>query len=252
MPHHNSWLRSLPPPFSNWSHSRDFPPFAKKPFRERVRKMAVQGVARPDVEPPIETFPLPEAETIQDPVLAFRKNLEQVGGEFYQVSEAQAPNQVAELLRRLGIKQLLAWGELEPTIYSILHRLEWEGLKIQQPELPQGVGPERASTLAELDRFEAGLTGASAAIAESGTLVLPGGRRRSQLVSLLPPIHLAILHQRDIYTTMETWMKAGGERQVTNLAQTNLISGPSRTADIEMTLTVGVHGPRRVIVFCLE
>ena len=51
---------------------------------------------------------------------------------------------------------------------------------------------------------------------------------------------------------MTDWLGEGGEEAIVGASSLNLISGPSRTADIEMTLTIGVHGPGQVIVFCLD
>jgi len=64
----------------------------------------------------------------------------------------------------------------------------------------------------------------------------------------LPEIHLAILHARHIHADLPQALKHPLLRAA---ATTVLISGPSRTADIEMTLTLGVHGPKEVFVFCL-
>jgi L-lactate dehydrogenase complex protein LldG len=97
-----------------------------------------------------------------------------------------------------------------------------------------------------------GLTGAVAGLADAGTLVLPAGPGRSQLASLLPPIHLAVLHESEIYDSLESWLLNDGPRWLSTQSAVVLITGPSRTADIEMTLTVGVHGPGRVVVFLVE
>jgi L-lactate dehydrogenase complex protein LldG len=65
-------------------------------------------------------------------------------------------------------------------------------------------------------------------------------------------VHFAILRVEDIYRTMDGWLAIVGAEQLAETACMNLISGPSRTADIEMTLTIGVHGPGEVVVFCVE
>ncbi len=88
----------------------------------------------------------------------------------------------------------------------------------------------------------AGLTGAFAAVAETGP-------QRLQAASLLPEIHLVVLDVRDIYRSMDEVLRL---EEISQSAAVSLISGPSRTADIEMTLTLGVHGPEEVYVFCLN
>ena len=96
--------------------------------------------------------------------------------------------------------------------------------------------------------MEAGLTGALAGVAETGTLVLLGGRGRPLTASLLPLLHIAVLKAEDILPDMAAALKLP---ELQECAAAALVSGPSRTADIEMTLTLGVHGPREVVVFCL-
>ncbi len=97
-------------------------------------------------------------------------------------------------------------------------------------------------------QIRVGITGAAAGIAETGTLVVTSGNGKPQSTSLLPQIHLAILREADITKNLA---KVLSLHKVRNAATVSLISGPSKTADIEMTLTVGVHGPGEVYVFCI-
>jgi L-lactate dehydrogenase complex protein LldG len=93
-----------------------------------------------------------------------------------------------------------------------------------------------------------GISGADAGIAETGTLVLTQEKGKPQFVSLIPEIHFAVIRASDIAEDLTQIISSEKIRQA---SMTTLISGPSRTADIEMTLTIGVHGPRQVHVFCL-
>jgi len=97
--------------------------------------------------------------------------------------------------------------------------------------------------------IRAGLTGTLAAVADTGTLVMTGGPGRALFSSLLPEVHIAILRTSDI---RESLPQVLGMREIQSAASVVLISGPSRTADIEMTLTIGVHGPRELYVLCLD
>ena len=94
----------------------------------------------------------------------------------------------------------------------------------------------------ELDRFTAVLTASTLAIAETGTLVLqnlPGQGRRA--ATLVPDVHLCVVHEADVVATVPEAMR---RLQATADLPTTFISGPSATADIEMTRIKGVHGPR--------
>lgn len=95
---------------------------------------------------------------------------------------------------------------------------------------------------AELDAFEGVVTGATVAIAETGTIVLQNvagqGRRAATLV---PDYHLCVVRMGDVVETVpEAMERLAG----TSTVATTFISGPSATADIEMTRIKGVHGPR--------
>ena len=103
---------------------------------------------------------------------------------------------------------------------------------------------------AELDGFEGVVTGAALAIAETGTIVLqnvPGQGRRA--ATLVPDYHLCIVRGSDV---VETVPEATARLQGTAGLATTFISGPSATADIEMTRIKGVHGPRFLDVILVE
>src|SRR5689334_10934838 len=103
----------------------------------------------------------------------------------------------------------------------------------------------------DLFNFDVGITRAQAGIAETGTLVLDSAVERNRLVSLVPPIHIAILDASKIYATLgETLAMLQSSDEVSPAI--TFITGPSRTADIELTLTVGVHGPQELHAIIVE
>ncbi|MCS4505872.1 lactate utilization protein C [Arhodomonas aquaeolei] len=93
-----------------------------------------------------------------------------------------------------------------------------------------------------------GVTGVFCAIAETGTLMLLSGAETPAATSLLPPAHVAVVPRERIVPGMEeAWALLRAETGEMPRA-VNFVSGPSRTADIEMTVVRGVHGPGRVHV----
>jgi L-lactate dehydrogenase complex protein LldG len=91
-----------------------------------------------------------------------------------------------------------------------------------------------------------GITGAFCAIAETGTLMTMSGRDTPSAVSLLPETHIAVARKsRIVHGTEEAWQLMRDELSEPPRA-VHFISGPSRTADIEQTVTLGAHGPYRV------
>ncbi len=94
---------------------------------------------------------------------------------------------------------------------------------------------------------EVGISTAQAAIAETGTLVLDSARERHRLVSLVPPVHIAIVEASSIFQTLGEALAFIHQNGNISPAVT-FITGPSRTADIELTLAIGVHGPQELYV----
>ena len=97
-----------------------------------------------------------------------------------------------------------------------------------------------------------GVTGCFCAIAETGTLMLLSGPDTPPTASLLPETHIAIVNPSRILRGMEdAWELLRTERAAALPRAVNFVSGPSRTADIEQTVTLGAHGPYRVHIILL-
>ena len=139
-----------------------------------------------------------------------------------------------------------------------LSALEARGLDVHEmpaAEAEDAASRERLRAIAA--RADLGLTGVDLAVAETGTLILMSGVGRPRSTSLLPPYHVAVfdrtalvesLHQVGVF--LEAWHGDGAPPGTG--AVINFITGPSRTADIELTLTRGVHGPREVHAIFVE
>jgi L-lactate utilization protein LutC len=94
--------------------------------------------------------------------------------------------------------------------------------------------------------YEVGISTAQAAIAETGTLVLDSACERHRLVSLVPPVHIAIVNASSIVETLSDALTLLQQKEISPAI--TFITGPSRTADIELTLAIGVHGPQELYV----
>ncbi len=99
------------------------------------------------------------------------------------------------------------------------------------------------------EQGEVGITEVDYGIAETGTMVLGGGAGRPRSASLLPSIHLGLLPVSRILPSLKSFFHLNHSAFKSNTFF--FITGPSRTADIEQTLTLGVHGPRRVHILLL-
>lgn len=90
-----------------------------------------------------------------------------------------------------------------------------------------------------------GFTGARGAVARTGSIVVDAGRAQGRTVSLLPPMHVALVARGAIVDEPGDLWRSLGAPMPSNLVQ---ITGPSRSADIELIITLGVHGPRSLWV----
>lgn len=185
----------------------------------------------------------------------FSEALVAAKGEVMRADDLQAAlDMLGELLREVGARRIVVNGERPLHDLDLAHRFpayEWHFVERSDGDL-------RAACAAA----DVALSSADAALAETGTLVVSSGPTRSRLATLLPPLHVALLPTSRLTTDLFTWIveRAGGtpagqqEETVTGRLPANLtlISGPSKTADIEQTLSIGVHGPKRLIVILYE
>jgi L-lactate dehydrogenase complex protein LldG len=107
---------------------------------------------------------------------------------------------------------------------------------------------------ATVETAQVGITGCDAAIAATGTLVLTSGPGRSRMASLLPPLHIALVREAQLIPRLEDWVAAryvDGLRDMREASNITLITGCSRTADIEMSPVFGVHGPLEFVVILI-
>lgn len=130
---------------------------------------------------------------------------------------------------------------LSRAVAPLLH----EGQRVYSPartRLEQAAVRELALRVESYAEADATVEEVWAGIAETGSIVCASVDGRAVQASLLPSHHIAILDAARIYATLEDFFESLGSPP-TNLA---IITGPSRTADIELTLAVGVHGPQRL------
>lgn len=184
-------------------------------------------------------------------VKPFRDELEPLGASSSLAkNDAQAIEIVLDLVSKADGKDLLAWSDAELPVRELGAALGARGFTRREVNLPRDAAGRHARLL-ELEPCAAGITGALAGIADTGSLALLARATRPRLVSLLPPLHIALLPVSRLFPTMASFFAAEPEltRSSSNLV---LITGPSRTADIELTLTRGVHGPKTLHVVLLE
>jgi len=183
-----------------------------------------------------------------EPVEQFRSELEALRAYVHVCdSPADAVEQVLALLEQAGARSALAWAPDQLPLPGLAEALTAGGVELAAGQV---LGADRAALYAELEPAAVGISGVDVAIAESATMLLVSGPGRGRLASLLPPMHIALLPEQRIVRTLPQALDrlssefgAGLFRDRSNLT---CITGPSRTADIELSLTLGVHGPREI------
>jgi L-lactate dehydrogenase complex protein LldG len=111
---------------------------------------------------------------------------------------------------------------------------------------------ERAGAAA-LFASDLGISAVQWGIAETGTLVLESDREHHRLVSLVPPVHVALIQAQQIRESLGEILSLISENGEEGLSRAvTFITGPSRTSDIELTLAIGVHGPTALHVIIIE
>lgn len=167
----------------------------------------------------------------------FVSEAEGAQAEVHQLARLEdVPGAVKRLLNDAGIDRL----KIAPR--DALQALDWSG---QDVSFGRGEGDDHA-----------GLAYAYAGVAETGTLVMRSSPTSPTTLNFLPDLHIVALRKNDIAANYEeVWARlradAGANRPV--LPRTvNWITGPSRTADIEQTLLLGAHGPRRLVILLID
>lgn len=178
-------------------------------------------------------------------VIRLRKGMEAVHTEFIEATPATWPAVVRAFCDREGLKNLL-YGPAGEAGAALAAAWAPGGAQLMPYDRPVETFKQELFT-----GVDAGFTDTVGGVAETGGLLLMPGSAEPRLMSLVPPIHIALLRASTIQDSFWSAVKAlGWGRSLPPNAL--LISGPSKTADIEQTLAYGVHGPKRLIVVLVD
>ena len=146
-----------------------------------------------------------------------------------------ARQRVADILAQLGCDR--------PAVSDDAWRSPWDMARLgldPAPEDHSGTG---------LADTAVGITGTAYAMADTGTIVVCSGQAGGRAESLLPPAHIALVKTTDLVPGLPELLGAlGCDHRFELSSAVTFITGPSRTADIELTLTIGVHGPKQLFI----
>ncbi len=200
--------------------------------------------------PPSKEVPLPDVagwfaahargEDLARRIARLRYALEGAHAEVHDTTATEWPALLLKIAAAKGVRTLLIGTDCAHG--TTLQTMPVVGLQL----VPYASAIESwRATL--FDGIDAGLTLAKSAIAESGSLILWPDASEPRLLSLVPPLHFVLLDTASIHADFHSAL--GAENWKDGLpANALLISGPSKTADIQQTLAYGAHGPRELIV----
>ena len=212
-------------------------------IRHALRRDGLSGAGRQEVEarlaqpprgPAVARADLPQA----DKVALFCQWAEANNATVARVAADQVPGEVVGYLARnnLPAQAAMAPGD-ELACY------DWAGQKMLSLRKGRAEGSDAVS-----------ITGAFAGIAETGTLVMASGPDHPVTLNLLPDTHVVVLCENDIVGGYEdVWARLRARYGKDRMPRTvNTITGPSRTGDIEQTIELGAHGPRRMHILVVR
>ncbi len=157
-----------------------------------------------------------------------------------EIHTEPANQAIWSVIHRYGIENYMSW---DADRIDGLDRLPHELRRIhtETPRGPDG----RAEHNARYMDSQLGITGAEAGFAETGTIVVRSGPGQPRMASLVPLVHVAVLRRDRIFRSASHWA-ADPSARMSDGSNVVFITGPSKTADIESIVTLGVHGPKHL------
>jgi len=205
---------------------------AKERMLKKVRQALLQK--RDNPHPNLEELPLYKDET--EPLdVTFARELNAVSGNFvYCDGEIAVVENLIALVEQFNISKIFVW---EASIQKMLGHYGFPFLKDDK----------------DFQDAEAGITGCEALIARNGSILISNAGMSGRRLSIYPPIHIVFAKASNIVMDIKHGISLIKERYREQIpSMISVITGPSRTTDIEKKLVLGAHGPKNLYVFLIE
>ncbi len=172
----------------------------------------------------------------------FAARAKSVGAEVFRVATAaEARGVLVELAKSLGAKEAVAVDCPLAVAAGAYEALKEAGLEVYTAQADIAVHAKTA---------DLGVSGVEFGVAETASVLQDALAIESRLVSTLPPVHAVFMQSGNLLPAMADAL--GAVSQVFDRGYLSFITGPSRTADIERVLTIGVHGPSRFVIIAVD
>jgi len=179
----------------------------------------------------------------------FVRELQAVGGQVIEVgSEIEAVEKIVELALRIGVRSAVSAEPITEELTAVDAELQKHGMTVIRTDPVSR--DDFAQMRARLARADLGIVEADYAIAATGTIAQIATASRPRLASLLPPASVIVMHVDRIVPDLAALVRTVGPERISENPMV-LITGPSRTADIEKRIVLGVHGPKDLYVILI-
>ena len=198
-------------------------------------------VARPQIDSVGRDYLSCYAWTLDQRIQRFSERMQAVRAEIHPATASTWLDTLADICQQKGLNNLLYAPN---TVLG-------QQISAQAQRFPKALDYAQPIELWKDELFhqvDAAFTATDGGIAETGSLILMPNSDEPRLMSLVPPIHIALLDTAKLYSTFAEAIQAQGWVQHGMPTNALLISGPSKSADIEQTLAYGVHGPKELVV----
>jgi L-lactate dehydrogenase complex protein LldG len=206
------------------------------PVIENVRRSLARTVHAP-VKPRPAIYESRQPASMDAEAERFLEEVKKLSGVSQKLSPSDIDAALEALVREQNVRKATAWETAHLRQLGVTEILNSLGVEIVSPNASKH----------EMAQCDLGITEADFLLPETGTLVLRSSAEKPRAVSLLPRIHLAIVRPNMLRADMhQVFAEAKNHHYLV------FITGPSRTADIELTVTLGVHGPKNLYVWIMS
>lgn len=223
---------------------------AQDKFLKRIKSSLSRSLlpaAAPDHPGSFRGYSYQADPPLPDLIRAFTRELEALSGHVYVSGDTEEViGIILQILAGHEAERIMTWDQPALNLPGLDKALDEAGIITEESDLPAR-GSVRQTRLDRLDQVTVGLTGAHGGLADTGSIALISGPGQGRLASLLPLVHIALLAADRLYPALPAFLSAHPTAATTG-SNLVFITGPSRSGDIEMSLSMGVHGPKEVHV----
>lgn len=211
---------------------------ARNEILERIRKAlsipTKHKLEEPDWEAPVYAQKVDEAGEAPDLAVLFAENFTVKNGQFFYVENyGHLYDDIAGFVAERGLRRIACWEA------GLAEVLAFKGIAFETGD-------------AGLESVEASFTLCEALVARTGSVLVSSSQGAGRRLTIYPPIHVVVATTSQIVPDVEDGLAMLREKYDRYPSMISLVSGPSRTADIEKTLVLGAHGPKEIVVFLVD